>query len=79
VQQAATAKVVTKAIFRHLERPSDLTPPGSQIAPESAPTKQQSEKFDTPVTFACYTEANRLLQLLLLIWEGRLPHGNQAH
>ena len=39
----------------------------------------QSGKLNTAVTFAGYTGVRCVLQVLLLIWEGRLPHGNQAH
>ena len=43
----------------------------------------KKQRFDgeanASVTFACYIQARCVLQVLLLIWEGRLPHWNQAH
>ena len=32
-----------------------------------------------PVTLGCYSVVRCVLQVLLPIWEGQLPHGNQAH
>jgi hypothetical protein len=38
-----------------------------------------SQNLALPSHFACYTNVRCVLQVLLLIWEGRLPLGNQAH
>jgi len=76
--------VVTKAVR------TDETPqptqwlPSSQIAQNrvsegAASRATPRPKLNIPVTSACYTVLRCVQQVLLLIWEGQLPHGNQAH
>ena len=38
----------------------------------------QSGKLNSPVTSACHAVTRCALQVLLLIWEGQLPQGNQG-
>jgi hypothetical protein len=59
----------------HSSRPKPHLAP---LALES-PFNASLPELHTPVTFAGYTELRCVLQVLLLIWEGQLPHGNQAH